>query len=443
MSIGSHFAAHTLAPIKDNLKRELNITNTQFGLLQSSLLLFQTVTPIVGGILSDELGTELTSFYATLAIFIGELLMAIAATFMPRSIQFFVLGLGQCLFGLGAGGIVTIQETILVNTFLAENLSLAMGSLFAIGKLSGFLASGLVAHLVEWFNFYGSIFWFTTILTFISFSLSIIYMKLSKAQDKIHPFIPLNADIQVPEEYELTNNEDIIQVKKVNFKQRLLLVYDTILNFDFITWYYVVVLTLSFGSIWTPFLHLASNLILHTFDTTQVAAGWQASISLGLPIILCPLFGFLVDRFNKPQPQFIISASVCLLVCFLILDSSIINSPIPSIVLFAISLGCGPLSLATIAPDLLLLKGKHDFKVGTLLGLHRAVDHMGSSLLDTLLGYAQDHTQDKAKDYGIVLGIFKYLTVANLVASVVFYLLVRKKIEVKIFKKEWNIIFGC
>src|SRR5689334_4634582 len=48
MSMGSHYANNTLSSLKSTLKKDLSITNTQFGALTSTVFLINTIMPFIG-----------------------------------------------------------------------------------------------------------------------------------------------------------------------------------------------------------------------------------------------------------------------------------------------------------------------------------------------------------------------------------------------------------
>ena len=51
--IGTNWADSSLGPLKNTLRTEMGITNTQFGVISSSDAIINSVWPIVGGIMLD------------------------------------------------------------------------------------------------------------------------------------------------------------------------------------------------------------------------------------------------------------------------------------------------------------------------------------------------------------------------------------------------------
>jgi hypothetical protein len=53
---GSSYAESTLSPLKSTLRKELKITNAQYGAIASASSLVNTILPIIGGIGMDHWG---------------------------------------------------------------------------------------------------------------------------------------------------------------------------------------------------------------------------------------------------------------------------------------------------------------------------------------------------------------------------------------------------
>jgi len=151
MVIGSHYAAQMLSSLKSELIEELGITNTQYGLLQSAVSLVNTISPFFGGIFIDAFGTGAGSILACSLILVGDIIVA-ASTHMA---SFPVMIVGRVVYGVGAGSIVTVQESILAYWFKGKGLPIALGIQIACARLSGFLAAGTVVPIAENLDFYG------------------------------------------------------------------------------------------------------------------------------------------------------------------------------------------------------------------------------------------------------------------------------------------------
>jgi fucose permease len=94
-SIGSHYSQNCIGPLKDILKQELSINDSQFSLILGSNLVANTIVPIIAGVLVARFGTLKSSVFATGVLFLGQLINLIAV--IKGSVSGMILGL--CLFG--------------------------------------------------------------------------------------------------------------------------------------------------------------------------------------------------------------------------------------------------------------------------------------------------------------------------------------------------------
>lgn len=161
LSIGSHYAAHMLNALKSTLKEELQISNKEYGALQSSVAVVSSFVPLLGGIMLDRFGTVMASFIASSLITYGEFTTAFATEIVSFKCMIF----GRMLYGLGAGSIVTVQETILAHWFHGKGLGIALGIQLSLSRLSSFMAMVTVLPLRDFTHSYKAAFWVGIFLT--------------------------------------------------------------------------------------------------------------------------------------------------------------------------------------------------------------------------------------------------------------------------------------
>ncbi|CAH1767964.1 1003_t:CDS:2, partial [Entrophospora sp. SA101] len=145
LALGSHYAGHALDALKAVIKTELGISNSQYGVVQSSVTLVNTILPILGGVFIDIFGTLVGSVLATSLIAIGNILVALSTDLK----SFAVMVIGRILYGLGSGPIVIVQVAILSNWFRGKGLAIAVGIQIAVSRLSSFLANLTVIPIAK------------------------------------------------------------------------------------------------------------------------------------------------------------------------------------------------------------------------------------------------------------------------------------------------------
>ncbi|KAF9932860.1 hypothetical protein FBU30_007191 [Linnemannia zychae] len=343
LGISTHFTLHITGPLKDVLKENMEINNTQFSLLQSSLTLFPTLTPLIGGLLVERYGTG------------------------PSSIVFTTIVNGKIidLDPLGAAPITIIQETIWVRYFKQDGLALVMALGLTSGKLAGFsaLATAVPLSSLPPFGFVTPFFVALAISAF-AWVMNIIFLTLLKKPKE-------GTDT-------MTKITILLKAKRTNLGWR------EVYGFSTMFW---TLLTISFlvGASWNPFMHQASNIVKHRYGLDDEQSAWQASISLAVPLIMYPFLGSFIDHAGKRAWMLLVTAGLLIgtHLILLIPYSAIPIPPTVPMLLFALSLSLGTLSIVTSMPILT----KH---VPTGFGLHRSIDNIGATLFGTIAGMMQD-----------------------------------------------------
>ncbi|KAF9907279.1 hypothetical protein EC991_011180 [Linnemannia zychae] len=361
LGVSTHFTSHMTGPLKDVLKENMGINNTQFSLLQSSLTLFPTLTPLIGGLLIERYGTGPSSIVFTTIVIAGQAIVILGC--WTHSIKIMILG--YCLFGLGAAPITIIQETIWVRYFKKDGLALVLALGLTSGKLAGFLALATSVPLstVPPFGFVTP-FFVSLIISSIAWVMNIVFLTLlEKPKEGVDT---------------VTKITILLKAKRTNLGWR------EVYGFSTMFW---TLLTISFlvGASWNPFMHQSSNIVKHRYGLDDEQAAWQASIILAVPLIIYPFLGSFIDHAGKRAWMLLITAGllICTHIILLIPYSTIPIPPTVPMLLFALSLSLGTLSIVTSMPVLT----KH---VPTGLGLHKSIDNIGATLFGTVAGMMQD-----------------------------------------------------
>jgi len=94
-NVGSHYSQHCIGPLKDILKKDLSISDSQMSLVLGSNLVANTIVPVIAGVLVARFGTLKSSLFATGVLFLGQAINLIAV--ICGSVPGMIFGL--CLFG--------------------------------------------------------------------------------------------------------------------------------------------------------------------------------------------------------------------------------------------------------------------------------------------------------------------------------------------------------
>lgn len=117
----------------------MQINNTQFSILLSSVTLVNTILPLFAGIFIDDvssLGSIRATAIVSCVIFLGSLLVSIGATYDSYPCMMS----GQIVYGLGGGMIVTMQEGILSRWFRDKEVTIVIGIMLCTARLTKWAA---------------------------------------------------------------------------------------------------------------------------------------------------------------------------------------------------------------------------------------------------------------------------------------------------------------
>ncbi|KAJ2003284.1 hypothetical protein H4R26_003157 [Coemansia thaxteri] len=355
--------------------QELDITNTQYGALQSTVSAVNTVLPILGGLFIDAFGTTSGSLLATSLIMFGNLIISLST----HSRSFSTMVCGRILYGLGSGTITIAQETILGSWFKGKGLAITIAIHITTSRIASFLSMGTAIPVANYFGFYGAAFWANFVVCALSFGINIVYMV---AMRRIHRGTT----------EQITNRLRI----KHRFNPRL------VLFFFGIYWLFIVE-SFTLGGGWNSFLHINSELIKLRFGEKDSVAAWSASVSQVMPIFLVPILGWFFDVYGLRTDMLVLSSGLFTL-SMMLLGFTMIN-PLIGLIIFSISLALGPLAEIT-AISLILPSGS----LGTGLGIYKSAMNTGSTIVDIVVGVLQDRgsklLEESAHSYDYAMAFF-------------------------------------
>ncbi|KAI9479564.1 major facilitator superfamily domain-containing protein [Zychaea mexicana] len=373
--VGSHFAAHTLGAMKSTVKEEFGITNSQYGVLQSSVSIVNTILPVIGGIFLDAFGTSTGSILTTVLITVGNIL--VAASTHNASLSTMIVG--RIMYGIGSGTVVIVQETILSQWFKGRNLAGVVALMMTTSRLASFLAQATVVPIANFTGWYGYGFWFSAILCVFSLVINLVYIMLMRSI--------ISGTCQ--------QGAQALRRKKTFSWSKLLYLPHA--------YWLIAIMEFLLGGAWGCFLHINSEFVKLKFGYDNAKAAATASVAQLLPIFLMPLLGICVDRFGK-RTWMMLASGITFLACFMLLGFTYLN-PIIGMLLFSVSLALGPVGLVSSVPVILPLS-----LVGTGMGLIKSGTNIGASLFDIATGLLQDKDAHQGYsgviDFFIIIGIF-------------------------------------
>ncbi|KAI7847090.1 major facilitator superfamily domain-containing protein [Circinella umbellata] len=364
--------------MKNTIKQEFGISNSQYGVIQSTVSIVNTVLPVIGGIFVDAFGTVPGSIITTILVTSGNTLVAISTSTSSLPTMIF----GRILYGIGSGTVVIVQETILSQWFKGRSLAAVMALLLTVSRLASFMAQATVVPIANWTGWYGYGFWFSAGLCMISFFFNLVYIGLLRTVD-------------------MPSNGCQRQVKAIERKKSFR--WHKLMYLPHSFWL-IAAMEFLLGGSWGCFLHINSD----------AHAAATASMAQILPVILMPFLGICLDKYGK-RTWMMIGSGICMLIALVLLDFTHIP-PVVGMLIFSISLSLGPVGLVSSVPIILPLS-----LVGTGMGLIKSGTNIGASLFDITTGLIQD--ADPNKGYKGVILFFIVIAALAVVAGIVLCIL--------------------
>ncbi|KAL9539581.1 hypothetical protein MBANPS3_010181 [Mucor bainieri] len=418
MPVGCHYMEATLSTLKTTLKTTMEINNTQFSILMSSVTLVNTVLPFFAGAFSDDLSSSIGTIRGTLGInmviFIGSLMVTMGASYNNYSIML----AGQVIYGLGDGIIVTFQEAILSRWFRDKQLAIVVGSMLSMARLTKFVAKMICYPLVDLAGTFTRPITVAMILCGLSVLANVLYWaamykggfatlsgrEISRPGSSQHASVIVydaNGNKKQPDTTTTNNNN-----KRFQFSYGLLLYLQGI--FWMVPW-----LQITMSSVLSSFDDVATEFTQFRYSTTSVMAGYQSSLTQVVPIVAAPLLGIYVHRYGKHL--YILGTGTVVLIISVILLAYTWAPPAAGMILISFALSLGPVALLTTTSLLMPYE-----LVGVGVGLHKCANNIGTTILSVIVGYVQDltfHDGDTSDDHVDLQHEYDYVMILYLLVS--------------------------
>ncbi|KAL7318695.1 hypothetical protein PS15m_001907 [Mucor circinelloides] len=392
----------------------MDINNTQFSILMSSVTLVNTILPFFAGAFSDDLSSSIGTIRGTLGIniiiLIGSLMVTMGANYNTYSIML----AGQVIYGLGDGIIVTFQEAILSRWFRDKQLAIVVGSMLSMARLTKFVAKLICYPLVDLAGTFTRPITVAMILCGLSVLANLLYWAAMykggfatlSGRETSRPgssrAVAYNAD---------GNKRDTAN-KRFQFRYGLLLHLQGI--FWMVPW-----MQITMSSVLSSFDDVATEFTQFRYSTTSVMAGYQSSLTQVVPIVAAPLLGIYVHRYGKHL--YILGAGTVVLIISVILLAYTWVPPTAGMILISFAFSLGPVALLTTTSLLMPYE-----LVGVGIGLHKCANNIGTTILSVIVGYVQDltfHDGDSSDDHVDLQHEYDYVMILYLLVSCIALLL--------------------
>lgn len=165
-----------MGPLKSTLRKELGISNTQFGVISAADAIVNSIWPIIGGICLDWFGPNVIVILCTGIICTGSILAAIS---INLEVWRLLVG-GHVLMGFGIAVLDSAQQKFFYHWFGAAGLAMAFGLENAVNRTISLVAGMTAVPIKDSTGWYGWSFWIPAALCGFSFCVAIGYLLFER-----------------------------------------------------------------------------------------------------------------------------------------------------------------------------------------------------------------------------------------------------------------------
>jgi len=363
---GNYYVYDAVSPIADLLKDQLGFSDKNIGTLNAIYSLPNVIMVLIGGIIIDRIGVKRATMFFGVLCFGGAVITAITDSLT-------IMATGRLVFGIGAESLIVAVTTALARWFKGKELSFAFGVNLTIARLGSFLALNSPTWAKPAFDN-----WQLPLLISVAFGTLCV----------IGPLVYWIMENSAEKRYDLGQAGE---TDKVSFSGLFRLGS---------SYWYVVLLCVTFYSAVFPFQTFAIKFFQEAHGTTREYAGFLSSLLTLFAMIFTPLFGYLVDRIAK-RSLFMMFGSFLLVPVYLIMAYTNVPLLVP-MAMMGIAFSLVPAvmwpSVAYIVPEQ---------KLGTAFGLMTMIQNIGLAGFNLIIGWANDHAGASAVNPdGYALGMW-------------------------------------
>ncbi len=130
LPVGHTWTGASLGPLKNTLRNELGITNTQFGVISASDAIVNSIWPIIGGLLLDHFGPNVIVLCCTGIVLVGSILAGLGVNLG----YWRLLTGGHIFMGFGIAVLDSATQKFFYHWFGIGGLALAFGLESAVSR---------------------------------------------------------------------------------------------------------------------------------------------------------------------------------------------------------------------------------------------------------------------------------------------------------------------
>ncbi|KAL4926770.1 putative MFS transporter [Aspergillus undulatus] len=388
ISFGSHWSSGVTGAMKSTIKKEMNVSNTQFSLLEASEDFMATVLLLVSGVATDRVGGAEMIVYGNIIYTIGSILVAAATT--VRSYNFMIGG--RVILALGDIATQIAQYKMFSSWFPPSNgFASTLGFELAIGKIGGFVGKSTANVIATNTGNFAWVFWTSVFMNlFTNFATAIFY------------FFTRYCNRHFRGRQDTATNE-VLTEKNKRFE------LDKLFQLPWMFWV-VLLFSLFQTSAALVFSQNSTELAEKRFDVDAIKAGWYSSLSQYAGFFLVPVLGIFIDVLGN-RASVLCACGLGMLISMILVNFADTKAgTAASFGVYAIASTFGPTSII----DSIRTTLWHQSVFGSAYALKVTMNNAMNIIIRIITGALQDADSDS---YDRVVRVYLFLAVASVVVG--------------------------
>jgi MFS family permease len=384
--LGNYYGYDSVAPIAEQLSRQLHFTDTQIGTLNAIYSLPNILLVVVGGVLVDRFTARRMVLGTTALCLVGAVVTALGA-------QFPLMAAGRLLFGIGSETLAVATTVALAQWFAGRYFALLFALNLSLARLGSYLADrspSFAAGLYE--RGWQPPLWLAVGFAVASFAGALVYYWLDRREAP-------RGTLALPPPAERFDWRHLLSFRK--------------------EYWLLVGICVTFYSVIFPFRStFAIKYLQEAHGLTLAAASTLNSYVFLGAVFATPVFGLLLDRTGRNAPL-LVAGAVLLPLSFLVLGV-LPNGAGLSTALLGVSFSFLP---AVLWPT--VVRYTPPEHLGTAYGLMTALQNAGLTGANLAAGYLNDVNGASAANpggYSPMLWFFGSLSLAAFLCALVLWL---------------------
>ncbi|CEL01359.1 hypothetical protein ASPCAL00943 [Aspergillus calidoustus] len=385
ISFGSHWSTGVTGAMKSTIKKEMNINNTQFSLLEASEDFMATVLMLLSGIITDRVGGAGMMVFGNIIYTIGSILVAAATT--VRSFNFMIGG--RVILALGDIATQIAQYKMFSSWFAPSNgFASTLGFELAIGKIGGFVGKSTANVIAKNTGNFAWVFWTSVFMNLFTNFTTILFWFFTRY---------CNAHYTSPRD-RATKEELTDKNKRFEWKKMLQLPW---------TFWCILAFSLFQTSAALVFSQNATELAEQRFEVDAVKAGWYSALSQYAGFFLVPCLGVFIDVLGNRASIISLCGLGTFLAMVLVNFAPSKGGTAASFGVFAIASSLGPTSII----DSIRTSLWHQSVFGSAYALKITMNNAMNIIIRIITGALQDADGDS---YRRVVQVYLFQGAAGL-----------------------------